>query len=878
MDAIIKFKECTYSLEPEEEDDFSNFTPPEDQNDPFYNIPDEAIIQQPTAQHSEVAENTTNIKGVVAKKSKKSKVDIVSDDIPQVQSDQHPDEQKNISDSLIKFAEAPENPIYKAICDRTIHVPENEKMSTIKFTDWIKNHPEIFKDGVFYTTDKQVKKDEAKLVIIFAGVGAGKTYFVINELSKYGSVYYNSSRKAIKEQQINKLKSKPNVQIELSWDLHNSKLYNAAKNSKYLVIDESHHIFSDSYCDAPNYVFDLLLKRKEDQTIILLTACVDYFTSAMESINYNINYLHRANEESNNRSVHLPSIDIGKWFSDSNTPYDKDEKLPFFSYPLCVVDVMNACRNLHPRKVHIVNDLIAREKLNESDDTSKYIYYCNSAKKAYRMACEYILKGKRAIAITSSSKYLEPIIEKTISNAVKKELKKVRESSEKWLEKYKDLFLNVYDLPKAEQKAIADLENEKFPTNIDIIFTTSKMREGINIPVKSIENYKEKTISVFSESIDKVNLVQTVGRIRNKKRNDINIDYLYVVVGVTNNFKNNYYTDFLTDESKKKNKAQSNGQDEHDDEDFSTKQVTLSMLTGVFKNEIKQCNAYDYEKIASMNSNNPNFNYDDAEYTLSHKKQLFNVNKVQNRLNKIYGSAGKVYPKPYRNEKNGYIEEYSIEHNPLWRINKMALTATSLYADSKSKMQLEELKVKLSDLFPKSIVSLDITDFVERKEYEREEVIKTIEGFIGKKEEKDIVYDYIGKKDARIKKTIDESNVFLYSDLEEKLKELNFITDKSRVWHQISTLGEFIVTQGNSKRERYTIKRIKRDKVIGVFEKYLNESLNHKQTEKLRKELISTEIITSEDKITNSLATPFGYKIAKKGSGVKVTISKSGYK
>lgn len=387
-------------------------------------------------------------------------------------------------------------------------------------SDWLKKHEEVFKDGKFYNNENE----EAKLVIMFAGTSAGKTTFVTETLTEYGKVFFNCSRTMIKEQQNKDQKKiyrelhKDNYSEEneeeylmsfsdgnklvvgTSWDLLKNNVVKTAKTADYIVIDEAHHITSDSFCDAPNYAFELLNKIGDNQTVILMTACAEYFESAFGCV------------------------------------YRGSTFLDLQISPVAVLDLRKCCKNLYPKKIKIVSPLNAK-KILESKDSKKFqhIYYFTSARKAYNEACKAIIGGVNAVAITSSKSLLEPIVNRHIKNITSEMLIENEadalipgpEEDEKEKKDYPIILKKLINFSKTIDAAHKSIKNEEIPESIDVIYTTSKLREGINISKSA------KRVIVYSELIDPVSIIQVAGRIREDDNNNYPFECYYLVVKET---------------------------------------------------------------------------------------------------------------------------------------------------------------------------------------------------------------------------------------------------------------------------------------------------------------------------------------------------------
>jgi hypothetical protein len=664
----------------------------------------------------------------------------------------------------IEITPIKDNAISHAIKNRSIYaLPDGEK--TMYLSDWFDLHPEVFRDGKFYNQDQS----EAKFVLIFAGVGAGKTHFATQVLGQYGNIFFNCSRSVIREQQKKYLSENRSqkygsddisnnekkgdtiapandfiveeneqgyyMYIGTSWSLKNPAIFEKAATTQYLVIDEAHHMFSDSFCDAPNYVHELLQEHNSNKTIILMTACTNFMKEAFEyaSIIENMEPSQCLNDE----------FKYGELF-----------KLPVSM--VLAIDLRLCCRNLHPKTVKIISPKYAARLINKiNNDESKVMYYCKSAKRAYSIASRLIMKGKKAVAVTSSMEKKKPVIKNVSYRHLmhtahkfygddkyksfnKKQLKKELDLGYLWYNK----LLKLRDMTELEKQTLKLIEDGRFPSDVDILVSTTKLREGANLNIDTIDMPKNRF--VFTEVYDEVNLTQVIGRIRTEISYNCNIDCLYIVM---NRWDYNY----------------------------RLKQTSSNPLYSplISDDQLNGMELLYWEELSNKLEDEKN------------QDMVTAIQEITEKINANTTYSGQVYVKPKREDYK--INKLLFARNPLWYINfwineQNRMRSLFSFENTQSNDEERNLEVfitKVSDIIPNAAIE------VIRKNYDEDEVISIIREYSG---------DYIRREKIQ--------------ELYSRLVEAGFILQGDHMWHAIRKLNCFTCVASSSRRQKYIISEV----------------------------------------------------------------------
>lgn len=296
---------------------------------------------------------------------------------------------------------------------------------------------------------------------IVSGVGSGKNYFINNELSKYGNIIYVSSRRAkvnellledICKEEINinyldTVFTTTNYGIELlvKNKRFDTGLKNVASYFNYIVIDEAHSLLTDaSFTDSSFHLFSF----------------INYFTT---------NY---------------PKMKI---ILMTGTP-EPIERIILKEYDYEIIDKRDECINVIPQSIQIISKNTAINKIKSLPKEEKTIYYSNSAKK--------MISGEKSLLnlLCKDNDFKKCEISFCMNDEKAKDLNKISPE---------------IDLEKESSQIKEYLcQNNKLPDEKRVLFTTSTLKEGVNI--------KDDKIKVaFCESHLLSDIQQFAGRVRN---------------------------------------------------------------------------------------------------------------------------------------------------------------------------------------------------------------------------------------------------------------------------------------------------------------------------------------------------------------------------
>ncbi len=167
------------------------------------------------------------------------------------------------------------------------------------------------------------------------------------------------------------------------------------------------------------------------------------------------------------------------------------------------IDFSDTAIKVEPRQIEIVQRKTAQHELKQASAENKILYFVETTDKAYQLEREYLDLGIRACAITSKP--------------------------DNRINAYPDT--DEQTLNRILAKSIAALEcleeNERFPDDIDLIITSSKLREGINIKDK-------RNKLLITELRDSVSLIQCAGR------NRYGVEKFMIVDGLKQNVSKDY--------------------------------------------------------------------------------------------------------------------------------------------------------------------------------------------------------------------------------------------------------------------------------------------------------------------------------------------------
>lgn len=144
------------------------------------------------------------------------------------------------------------------------------------------------------------------------------------------------------------------------------------------------------------------------------------------------------------------------------------------------------CHKAEPQHVEIIKGNTATALLHKASEDNKILYFVADTAHAYKLEKQYSEAGIRATAITSQQ------------------------------EKRRKVYATEQEIKEREQGsglALRSLrEQERFPDNVDLIISTTKLREGINIKDRRVK-------TVITELRDSVSLIQCAGRVRHGVEN-----------------------------------------------------------------------------------------------------------------------------------------------------------------------------------------------------------------------------------------------------------------------------------------------------------------------------------------------------------------------
>lgn len=307
-------------------------------------------------------------------------------------------------------------------------------------------------------------REHGTRIIIKSGVGSGKTHFVVSTLPTYGRTLYISSRIIIRDQimasasqQIDKhafalLKDSSDIsRLDLCHQFELPNYINhlvGTMKYRYVVVDEIHALLSDTFCTAPYFLAKFLRSLDSSVVIVGLSACASRF------VDHNFGF--------------GPIDSIVEYFS----------KFKILDYSECT-------RHVKVPDIKTLKDFQCKARLMKANANDRILYFCTSTKRAYKLAEMLCRTGIRAVALTSNQDSIFGSFKKTKARA-----KVVKSTREK------------------EREIIRYICREnKFPEEYDVVLTTTKLREGMNLEDNRIK-------CVISELKDHVSLVQCIGRVR----------------------------------------------------------------------------------------------------------------------------------------------------------------------------------------------------------------------------------------------------------------------------------------------------------------------------------------------------------------------------
>lgn len=328
-------------------------------------------------------------------------------------------------------------------------------------------------DYIHYTETKLydgTKENENNLILITAGVGAGKNTWIQKCLTKelYGfeKILFITSRKLIKEQMLKDVNFSNEyiyckyyglnyviTHHSLKWFFKNYETLEKLNNLgfKYIVIDEVHSLIADAgYTDTAFYLYSL------------------------------IQYYHAHGVKIICLSATTKNI------------------LPFFEHfkNFKHFDFTDECKNVKPKCVKVISKAKAFQLLSQANPQNKMIYMANSVNDI----CNSYYKK-----LTKDFNVDENTVGVIISDS--------RCKAEKSKTKNTKLKSCLNNMPSLVNYIV---EQETFPDNINLVLATSRIREGLNIKDNNIT-------AMFCEAHDIIDIAQFSGRYRG------NVETLYII-------------------------------------------------------------------------------------------------------------------------------------------------------------------------------------------------------------------------------------------------------------------------------------------------------------------------------------------------------------
>jgi len=314
-----------------------------------------------------------------------------------------------------------------------------------------------------------ITKCENNKICILSGVGSGKNWFVEHELIKEGNILYISSRRA----KVNEILEENLAQEYISWEKEfgdvvtttNAGIEKLVKNEK----------FGKGFGEIIKHFTFVVVDEAH-------SICSDAtFTSSAFHL---LAFLEYVNE----RYPHIKIVLM------TGTP-EPLQNLPKMLDEYTIMDMRNACINVVPKKIRFIKKKEAIAVMANLPKDQKTVYYTNSARS--------VVAGKYAL--------VKQLIEKGIG-----ENEICICMSEKSIKKNQQHFNGLKENCVKTKEEIT--KNKKMPVDTRFLFTTSTLKEGVNI--------KDSAVKVaFCETHIMSDVEQFAGRMRE------GIDILYILYG-----------------------------------------------------------------------------------------------------------------------------------------------------------------------------------------------------------------------------------------------------------------------------------------------------------------------------------------------------------
>lgn len=352
-------------------------------------------------------------------------------------------------------------------------------------------------------------------ICILAGVGAGKNFFVKNELRGHGNIFFVTSRRATANEML---------------------LDEICKES----VDWTK--FDDEILTTTNFGVEKLVKNQKFCTTGIKNLIEHYDIIVVDEF-------HSLNADAtfSNASFHLYSF---LNYISKNYPYIKIIVMTGTELPIKdilnrdkyhIIDKRKECINIVPKSIHVINRKEAIEIIHQLPEKQKTVYYTNSASGIFT-------KDKNKNSLYDSIYLKDTYNEKTVAFALsdskankimtKKGIKYFKKGSNDFiknrhtLKDVKEGDIHIVHLNRKNEwmKKYIVIHN-KLPQWTKLLLTTSTLKEGINLRTNDIK-------IAFCESHVLSDIQQFAGRFRN------GLDTLYVI---------NDATQFVIDEKTKNN-------------------------------------------------------------------------------------------------------------------------------------------------------------------------------------------------------------------------------------------------------------------------------------------------------------------------------------
>ena len=289
--------------------------------------------------------------------------------------------------------------------------------------------------------------DIGNKICIVSGVGSGKSSWVVNRLGECGRVLFITSRRAKVDED---LSNKSNVLTLYREELITQK-HTIATNAKIATIISEYNINGLS-------IEELL----EPYTYIVLDEAHSIATDSTftDSSSIIMSFIEKASK-------------LKKTFLLTGTLEPINKYLIANEWK--IFDYMDECHNVMAQEIHLRSKRDALKRVNSLiKEHKKVIYFANSA-----------------------SDIINNLYQKDANNGV------IISDMGKFYKKYSDSHIKK-DMENLYNSIV---KNQLIPNDIDILYSTSKLKEGVNINNDDI-------MEVFCESHDMSDIIQFIGRVR----------------------------------------------------------------------------------------------------------------------------------------------------------------------------------------------------------------------------------------------------------------------------------------------------------------------------------------------------------------------------